>query len=296
VSGLADRGEPEAAPPCAVAKHNHPATDRQGRPTGHRLCARHYQGLAKDLRSIEFEVRNLDPSPSMSSALDGRSGGKGTPAFQQTPARLDPIVLSDHRQGEGWWEDAEDAHAANGLTSVLTVLVRYANRVRAGRNMKIPLRWVVDLIPGREWPTDRIVCSQPCKHTECLAVAWWKSAPLVPTVHSERDVLTRALDWICEQDWVEEFYGDVRKLRGQLQQANGTNAVRPIPGKCPVQPSPGRECGGPLWPTKPKHTVGEWTGSAPSAIRCGSCQTRWEGAGPIARLALILERQEKGRR
>jgi hypothetical protein len=294
-----DNHEPEAAQPCAVDKHAHPATDRQGRPTGHRLCARHLKQIADDLRTIERESRDLDPRPSMATNLDGRGGGKSTPAFQQTPARLDPIVLSDRRRGEGWWEDAEDALAAGNTTSVLSVLNRHANRVRAGRKIEIPLVWVVDLIPGKTLPSDLIVCPTPCIHKECRAVAWWRSAPEPPTIAGECALLSRPghLEWIAGQEWVAQFHHDVRALRAQLQQANGTSSPKPLPGKCPVQIRPGEECGGPLWPTKPKYTSGEpkWTGSAPSAIQCSSCRSRWQGAGPIARLALILEAQRKAK-
>lgn len=290
-----DNHEPEVAPPCAVDKHAHPATDRRGRWTGHRLCARHLKQLGDDLRTIQRESRNLDPRPSMGSNLDGRGGGHSTPAFQQTPVRLDPIVLRDHRQGEGWWEDAEDALAAGGTASVLATLTGYANRVRAGRDIEIPLRWKLELIPGKTWPDDRIVCHQPCGHKECHAVAWWRSAPVQPDIAGEAQLLDRHKEWIAEQDWIGRFHHDMRVLRAQLQQANGTSAPKPIPGKCPNQLSPGEECGGPLWPAKPKHTSGEkkWTGSAPSAIRCGACASRWDGPGAIARLALILEAQRK---
>jgi hypothetical protein len=236
----------------------------------------------------------------MASNLDGRGGGKSTPAFQQTPLRLDPVVLRDHRRGEGWSEDADDALAAGNTTSVVAVLNRHANRVRAGRAIEIPLVWVVDLIPGKPEP-DFLICPTPCLHKECRALAWWRSAPLPPTIAGEAQLLERHMEWIAAQlpdengDWPAQLHHDVRALRAQLQQANGTSQPRPLPGKCPVQSSPGQECGGPLWPTKPKHTVGEWTGSAPSAIRCGSCETRWEGPGPIARLALILEAQKKAK-
>jgi hypothetical protein len=293
----------EVTEPCALTKHYHPATDGRGKPTGHRLCARHLKQIGNDLHTIEREARNLDPRPSMALNLDGRGGGKSTPAFQQTPARLDPIVLRDKRQGEGWWEDAEDALAAGNTTSVVTVLNRHANKVRARRKIEIPLIWVVDLIPGRPEP-DFLICPTPCIHKQCRACAWWKSAPVPPTIAGEAQFLDKHKVWIAEQppdgddeDWLVKFHHDVRAARAQLQQANGTSQPKPIPGKCPHQPSPGQECGGPLWPAKPKHTSGEdvWTGAAPSAIRCGACETRWDGPGAIARLALILEAQRKAR-
>jgi hypothetical protein len=238
----------------------------------------------------------------MASNLDGRGGGKSTPAFQQTPVRLDPIVLRDHRQGEGWSEDHDDVLAAGGTASVVAVLNKHANRVRAGRDIEIPLIWVVDLIPGRPAP-DFPICSAPCVHKECRAYAWWRSSPVPPTITAEAQLLGKHAAWIAGhppvggKDWIAEFHHDVRALRAQLQQANGTSQPKPIPGRCPVQLSPGQECGGPLWPTKPKYTSGEekWTGSAPSAIRCASCDARWQGAGPIARLALILETQRKAK-
>jgi hypothetical protein len=291
-----DNHEPEVTEPCALIKHYHPATDGRGKPTGHRLCARHLKQIHTDLRTIQNEARNLDPRPSMALNLDGRGGGKSTPAFQQTPARLDPIVLRDHRTGQGWSEDPDDVLAAGNTTSVVAKLNHYANLVRAGRDIEIPLVWVVDLIPGRPAP-DFLICPTPCTHKQCRAYAWWRSAPVPPDIAGEAQLLARHAEWIATRDWVADFHHDVRALRAQLQQANGTSQPKPIPGKCPHQPSPGQECGGPLWPAKPKHTSGEdvWTGAAPSAIRCGACETRWDGPGAIARLALILEAQRKAR-
>jgi hypothetical protein len=85
------------------------------------------------------------------------------------------------------------------------------------------------------------------------------------TISGERDVLTRALDWIAEQPWVDECFHDVRQLVGQLKAANGTRPEKPV-GKCYLITATGI-CDGPIW-------VDDAAGHA----YCGRCRETWTGA------------------
>jgi hypothetical protein len=278
---------PDPAPnrQCVATTKPHPAD-------GGYLCRNHLNQLGTILRDIEREARDVDPSPSIAArwnyATGGNTGG-GDPAFQQAPVRLDPVVLRDHRRGLGWSEDDVDAHAAGKTRSVLGTLTTWAGRLREERRLTPPTRVeTIRMGPVRVGP----VCPTPCHHESCNLTARWVTVPVPPTVHSERDLLSRHLDWMAKQVWVEDAYAELRQLRDQLQYANGTSPERPMPGHC-YELIDGAECGGPLWPTKPVHTVGEWTGTSPSAVKCGSCGRRWEGAGEMARLAVVTGEQQQ---
>jgi hypothetical protein len=83
------------------------------------------------------------------------------------PARLDVLVHRDTRRGTGKSETEDDELAAGKTLPVLDVLHSWARVVREERGF-----------------------------TSQAAV----------TISGERDVLTRALDWIAEQPWVDEMY------------------------------------------------------------------------------------------
>ena len=244
---------------CAATKNAHAAAHEDGSETGHRLCAEHYSTLRKTLVEIEDEaaVLSVAPSIAMHWNTSGGSSKGATLASQQAPVRLDAVALNDHRVREGLSEEDDDRHASGGITSVLGTLHYWAARTREERRMVNP--------------TERL------------------------TIHRERDTLTRQLPWIVEQEWVGEFYRKMRKLLDQLQRANGTKPPKPF-GRCPAQPQPGVECGGPLWYTTPVATVGEWNGSTPSAIQCAECSARWEGGTQLALLFMSLEKAKAAKK
>lgn len=286
---------------CAAGGRPHPVVDGNDRPMSGHLCARHHTVLERVLRDIEREagpyqvaesgkrIINLDPTPSMQTLWD-RSGG--ALASEQSPVRTSVVVHRDTRHGDGNSEDDEDLHAGGGTWPVLVVLNRWADHIRRERPLTVP---TVTVRLGWERARRSPVCAQPCGHDSC---GRWitDTVRAEPTLTSELAVLTRQLDWAADQDWVGDMYTDLRQLRDQLRRINGTHPPDPLPGRCPNMVN-GAECGGPLWPVKPKHTSGEdvWTGASPSAVRCSACTQRWEGPSDLARLALILERQSKAK-
>lgn len=294
--------ESQAIPRCPVGAKEHQAADKSGRPTGHQLCPHHFTRLASNLRGIETQLGKLSAAKSLAinyGVGGGGNSGSGSPAFTKAPARLDAIVLGDHRRGRGDSEEGDEEVALGYSTdAVLPTLAYYAGRVRAERKISIPTESAEGGFRGAQGP----VCATLCEHPSCQAMSRWVriTRPARPTVHSERDVLTRNLDYIATY-WpdVAAFYSAIADLLGQLTAANGTQAPPPI-GKCPAQPTPGVECGGPVRPVKPVHTSTSksdgktrWRGAAPDAFGCSSCRTRWEGATEVALLALTLEQANK---
>lgn len=197
------------------------------------ICKAHFERLAKMLREIEAETCLLDARPSMAI----RTGsGKGSLASERAPARLEVLAMLDPRTypyakppaGPScvhcWhdscialraWDNAVNARATDTM-SVLDTLHGWARVVREDRDHATP---------------DRV------------------------TVASERNCLTRNLEWLAEQGFIDELYVDSRKLLGQLRSANQTAEIRPkMVGICPTLLDDG-ECGGGLWPDENRGEV-----------------------------------------
>jgi hypothetical protein len=236
------------------------------------LCRGHLERLYAMLVEIEREAAILSAVPSM--AVRSGSGG-GRPAAERSPVRLDVVAMRDRRtrrwepdeqprytppapKSFGPWclfcehetctawragrrrdlhDDEYDAGSAN-LASILEELHNWARLVREERDLA---------------PVEQI------------------------TVMGERLLLTRHLDWIAEQPWVDEMYADLTKLRAQLKQLNGTQDEKPV-GRCylPAEDGP---CDGPIW-------VDDAAGHA----HCGRCRETWDGP-QLAMLSWELEQQ-----
>ena len=221
------------------------------------LCKGHYARLSTMLRDVEDEACHLDARPSMQMRM---GSGKGSLASERAPARLDVVALNDPRtRGAGqrlpgphcsdcWhgscediraWLDAHDSGALLSM-SILDVLGSWARAVREER----------DLVQ-----------------------------PDVVTITGERDLLSRQIEWIAEQPWIDECYQDLRNLLGQLHAANGTAPEKPV-GRCylPAEQGP---CGGPIWVDMP---MGD--------AHCGRCQSTWTGY-QLTMLSFELEQQRR---
>jgi hypothetical protein len=198
----------------------------------------------KHLERLAVMLREVEDQAVM---LDARpsmmvrtDSGKGSLASERAPARLDVLVHRDHRRGTGKSETDDDAHAAGDTLPILDVLHSWARVVREERDLASPER---------------------------------------VTVSGERDLLTRHLEWVCAQPWVDEAYSDIRTLAGQLKSSNGTNAIRPkAVGVCPTLLEDG-ECGGRLWPNDER---GE--------VTCDNCG-RIFGSDELRHLGEMLIRQ-----
>lgn len=223
------------------------------------LCLGHYTRLTAMLRDIEDEAAMLDPRPSFAQRTG--SGG-GTLPSERAPARLtvlaylDPrtkrwepdeqprytppapksfgpwCLFCDHQTCTDWragrqrdlHDDEQDAGSA-ALASVLEELHNWARLVREERDLNPPSK---------------------------------------VTITSERDLLTRHVDWIAAQPWVDECFRDVRTILGQLQAVNHTAPEKPV-GRCYL-PTENGLCDGPVW-------VDDAAGHA----HCGRCRATWDG-------------------
>lgn len=221
------------------------------------LCTAHFERLASMLREVELEACLLDARPSMAV----RTGwGGGSLASERSPVRLDVLVHTDRRSRPAgsrypgpacpscWhdsctdiraWIDAFDARATETL-SILDVLHSWARLVREERAL---------------------------------------TAPHAPTIGSERDLLTRQLEWLADQPFIDEAYADVRNLLGQLKGTNGTADEKPV-GRCYLPATDGKEpiCNGPIW-------VDVIAGQA----HCGRCRQTWDGP-QLALLSFEMQR------
>lgn len=268
----------EATTICPVgAQNTHRATGPGGHPTGHRLCGDHFERLGKLLREIESETLNLDPVPSIAVQWNTAGGNthSGALAFEKAPIRLEPVALTDPR-----------LHT----DSVLAILAGLADRIRAERNLLRPtITYAGCVHPATGVPMH--IREDACDGG-CPGVARECTATVPATVGSERDLLTRNLEWVAGWADIGAVFAKLRRLLGRLRAANDTG-VQSL-GKCPGKTDAGF-CGGDLWPAKPKYTVGEWTGATPSAVKCDRCDARWEGGDQLAILALMLEGQRRGK-
>lgn len=246
------------------------------------LCGGHFTGLGSTLRQIEEEACHLDARPSMAVPLDGGHHGL---ASEQSPVRLNILVFRDPRtklwvrdetprpdlpspKMIGPWclfcdhdtcttwragrqrdqhDDEYDA-GSEGLVSILGILSGWAQIVREERALSTP---------------DRV------------------------TISGERDVLTRHLDWIAGQPWVDEMFAEVKKLAAQIKRANGT-ADLPV-GKCTTLYD-GYECGGTIRNVEIDHH----DGAIEPGFKCNRCRRVWTGTEAVRlRNALWVEEQQK---
>lgn len=196
-------------------------------------CTGHFDRLAQMLRDVETEACLLDARPSMAIRTDT---GKGGLASERSPARLEVLAMLDTRTypyakppaGPACvhclhgscvtlraWDNAVNAKATN-IMSVLDTLHGWARIVREEREHATP---------------ERI------------------------TITTERHTLTRNLEWLAGQGFIDEIYTDIRTLLGQLRSANQTAELRPkMVGVCPTLLEEG-ECGGRLWPDENRGEV-----------------------------------------
>lgn len=219
----------------------------------------------------EIEEESAILSAVPSMAIRTGSGG-GSLASTRAPARLDVLVHLDSRRGTGKSETDDDQHAAGQTLPVLDVLHSWARVVREERGL-----------------------------SDSGAV----------TISGERDVLTRALDWIAGQPWVDEMFGEVRQLVGQLKAANWHRPDRPY-SRCPSVIN-GQNCTGEVWLRDEVQAVWRvyvdrcaqnWE-PAPGAAVCDTCHSTWATDADKARLKRMVDdmaaelarpRTEDGRR
>ena len=175
-------------------------------------------------------------------SMQAKSGRGGGLASHRSPARLDVLVHTDRRRGSPDLSDASraDPLAYDQTPSVLETLHSWARMVREERGLDV-------------------------------------SGPA--TIATERETLSRHLEWICHQPWVDEAYRDLTNLLGALRSANGTAPEKPS-GRCylPDETTGTGTCDGPIW-------LDEASGHA----SCGRCKQTWDGP-QLAMLSYEMKR------
>lgn len=223
------------------------------------LCNGHFSKLADTLRDIEDEAVHLDARPSMAI----RTGsGKGSPASERSPARLDVLAFL-HPQTRRWTRDPEPRYvpaAPKGFGPwCLFCEHETCTAWRAGR-----LRDLHD--DEADAGSDRLMSALGVLHGWARVIR--EDRGLTPpdrlTLTGERDTLTRHLEWCAEQPFIDEMYTELRELRAALQLLNGTEDEKPV-GRCylPAEDGP---CGGPIW-----------LDMAAGHAHCGRCKQTWDG-------------------
>lgn len=175
----------------------------------------------------------------------------------KSPVRIDAVVARDRRYVHN--AELTGGYGVDDRLSAFGVLHRWATEVRTGRDLQ--------------------ATGQPL------------------TVHTERQVLSRHLEWAAGQPWIDECSAEIHTLVGQLQAVNGTADPGPLPGRCPRLDEELVECGGALWPVRPVHTSGPQIATASGSVAAVQCDRdsdhRWEGRD-LVRLALVVQQQQQG--
>lgn len=181
--------------------------------------------------------------------------------------------------------DEFDPHAERQLSSALAVLHDLAEQVREGRSLARPTIRVTEAMP-------RTRCTVPL-HPSCHGMRIVRHVPAPYTLQSERDLLTRHLEWVAAQPWVDEARDELRELRNDLLRITHNEDDEPLTGYC-FRLVDGQECRGRLWPAEPKHSSG-YRDNGPYRYQAVECERntkhRWEGH-ELPYLALVLEQQD----
>lgn len=156
----------------------------------------------------------------------------------------------------------------------------------------------------------RMVAEERGEHGPDLSSAWWNAgddrvagirAGNTTVVDEVTRYLLRRIDWIAEQDWIEEFLDEVARPR-QTHLARWPHAIKPRPLKGYLC----RECdrdtmvvfppsNGPIY-----NTAGDFVHAWPVAVTCTDLRCGWkvpESEWPMfERLWQQLETERKGKR
>lgn len=270
---------------CAIGAKPHRADH------GLHTCAWHLQELSHLLRAIEDETALLETRPSMAIRYD--HGGSGL-ASERSPARLDVIAMRDPRT-RLWARDTEPAYAPPTPKSVgpwcLMCDHDTCSAWRAGRQRD-------HHDDEADAGSDQVMSALGTLHSWARAVREDRhlATPDHITVTGERDTLTRHLQWVCAQPWVDEFHDEIRRLAATLRHANGHRPERPIT-RC-VVPTDDGLCGGNIWVQEidtlawrvlPDRCERQPVTVHDGAAICDTCGAAWTSPEDKARLKLMIE-------
>lgn len=249
---------------CVV--HRKPTEARHGL-----LCELHYQQLSGLLRDVEKQAGYLSALPSMEMRM---GSGHGTLASELAPARLDVLALRDP-QTRRWTRGDVARHPLPAAKRhgpwCLFCDHDTCRDWRAGRRRDLH-------DDEHDAGSDRLMSILGVLHGWARIIREERdlTSPQRVTIATERDTLTRHLDWLAEQPFIDELYSEVRELVATLKALNGTQDDKPV-GRCYLSTDAGI-CNGPIW-------VDEAEGHA----HCGRCQRTWDGE----QLALLRYEMDK---
>lgn len=269
------------------------------------VCEHHRQEMSRTLRDIENEALDVSATPSLAVAYD--SAGGGAPAFEKAPVRTDAVVLLDRRRGTGVTlrpgrtvDDDFDETGWDDTPSVLETLHAWARLVRDERCLGTPATTVIDCADRQlGTPLHGPAYGLPCWHPACSGLAWPRTIPTPATVHSERALLTKHLDWCCAQPWVDELHQELHDLLAALRRTN--NTLITSVGSCESVRPDGSLCDGRVWHViiKPDGTIQRGESSSnpddEPGFRCGTCRRVWTGTEAV-RLRDRMWRDEQERK
>jgi hypothetical protein len=270
---------------CVIGHRPHTAQP------GLHTCEWHRQALGRLLREIEDEATDLEARPSMSVNWN-RSGGRL--ASERSPARDDVIAMLDPRT-KLWTRDEQPTYTLPQPKSVgpwcLMCSHDSCTAWRAGR----PRDLHDDEADAR---SDRVMSALGTLHSWARMVREDRALaqPEHVTITGERDLLTRQLDWIAAQPWVDEFHDELTALARLLKRANGHRPERPLT-RC-VLPTDDGLCGGNVWVQEADahawRVLPDRCERQPVSVHdgpaiCDRCGASWITPEDKARLRLMIE-------
>lgn len=160
-----------------------------------------------------------------------------------------------------------------GALPTLEVLAILEHRVRRERQLPEPdlLQLYGPWLAAQlDWARAQVAAGAPFV---ALFLRWLIAAVFsVPelkwrTVRSSAVFLRKHVDWVCGQDWLETFAGDVKDAYNVLRDLHGEHRPKPI-GLCPAlvdRSGVSVPCGETLW-----------AGTYSDTVRCRSCGETWD--------------------
>jgi hypothetical protein len=191
----------QAIPTCTAASCGRPQAP------GALLCDVDVRRLGDWLARIGSEYELLSAAPSMQGREVGSIGGT-TLTSQRSPGNTHVMTLRDRRRVADPFTEP-DPWGVDDTPSVYATLAAYADQVREGRDLSLPVRHVP-------------ACRFPCMHRACL-LGIGHAVPIALTVATERALLAEKNNfrWLLLQDWAGEFFDEIRGLYALLLRANG---------------------------------------------------------------------------
>jgi hypothetical protein len=256
------------------------------------LCTGHFTHLSAMLRDIEDQAAILDLRPSM--AQPTGSGG-GSLASERAPLRLAALAFLDPQTRR--WVPSMEAKAELPAPKAIGPWCLFCQHDtctawRAGRQRD-------QHDDEHDAGSARLMSILGVLHGWARVVREERdlTAPDKVTITSERDTLSRHLDWLAGEPFIDEMYGELNELVQSLKSINHTEDERPA-GTCFLLDGTD-VCGGRIWrreEARPVWRVGadrctwELVKAADGPAYCEKCGKHWDGVD-LDRLNLILEQQ-----